>query len=808
MKTHARVVVVGGGIMGASLLYHLALEGCTDTLLVEKNELTSGSTWHAAGQCPSITGSYNLAKIHAYSNQLYPRLEAITGQYTSWHASGGLRLANNARELAWLQYVHGFSKSIGFSMDIVGLDEIRRLNPFLTTDHVIAAAWTRDDGHGDPSGICNAMAKGARDLGATIVRRNRVIGVRQRAGGEWEVVTEQGTIIAEMVVNAAGCYAREVAQMVGADAPITNMQHHYVITNPIPAFMERSEEIPVMRDSYTSGYLRQEQKSGLMGIYETLGLTEAWAPKGFPEWESTNELFPDDLDRIAPWLERAIERMPIFGEAGIRRVINGAIPHTPDGAPLLGPAAGLRNYWMCCGTSFGIAQGGGCGKYLAQWMVHGDSEINMTEFDPRRFGRYADKAYVRAKVLLDYRTTFTTRLPGEEEPDGRPNKKSPLYERLKSLGCVYTETFGWERPKWFSPDGRAEDSGYRRNNVFERVRDEVLAVHERVGVLDLSGFAKYDINGADAEAFLNRVCANQIPRKTGGIALVHLLSPQGRILGEMTVSRLADDRFYALSAAAAELRDRDWLTQSLRSGERVQIDNVTEERGVLVVSGPRSRELLAQLTDANLGNEEFRWLTGREIRIAGHPVRALRVSYVGELGWELHPPIDAMTAIYDELWERGRTLGIANYGLYAVNSMRIEKGYKAWSTELTNELTLFEADMSRFFSTKKADFVGKAASLAQSPATFEDRLHPNRRHRHRFPGRRARAGRGPLHRRHDLRGLRAPCRQESWIRVRRSGLCGGRQHLRCAAAGRTAPSHRIARSGLRRRQRTHEGLTA
>jgi len=352
-------------------------------------------------------------------------------------------------------------------------------------------------------------------------------------------------------------------------------------------------------------------------------------------------------------------------------------------------------------------------------MVHGDSEINMTEFDPRRFGRYADKAYVRAKVLLDYRTTFTTRLPGEEEPDGRPNKTSPLYEKLKSQGCVYTETFGWERPKWFAPDGRVEDSGYRRNNVFELVRDEVLAVHQRVGVLDLTGFAKYDINGADAEAFLNRVCANQIPRKTGGIALVHLLSPQGRILGEMTVSRLADDRFYALSAAAAELRDRDWLTQSLRPGERVQIDNVTEERGVLVVSGPRSRELLARLSDANLGNDEFRWLTGREIRVAGHAVRALRVSYVGELGWELHPPIDAVAAIYDALWESGRTLGIANYGLYAVNSMRLEKGYKAWSTELTNELNMLEADMSRFFSTKKDDFVGKSATLAQASRPFK-----------------------------------------------------------------------------------------
>jgi dimethylglycine dehydrogenase len=497
------------------------------------------------------------------------------------------------------------------------------------------------------------------------------------------------------------------------------MQHHYVVTHPIPAFMERSVEIPVMRDSYTSGYFRQEQKSGLMGIYESTGLHEAWAPRGFPEWDSSNELFADDLDRIAPWLERAIERMPIFGDVGIRRVINGAIPHTPDGAPLLGPAAGLKNFWMCCGTSFGIAQGGGCGKYLAQWMLHGDAEINMAEFDPRRFGAFADAQYVRDKVFLDYRLTFTTRKPGEEEMAGRPRKMSPLYGRLRAQGCIHTETFGWERPKWFSLNGRTEDHGYGRNNVFNVVAGEVAAVHERVAVLDLTGFAKFDVSGAAAESFLNRVCANQVPRKTGGIALVHLLSPAGRIQGEMTISRLADDRFYALSAAAAELRDLDLLGQSAKPGEAVRIENVTENRGVLVLSGPRSRELLQPLTDADLGNEAFPWLRAREIDIAGVPVRALRVSYVGELGWELHPPIDSLPSLYDAIWEAGRKFGIANYGLYAVNSLRMEKAYKAWSSELTNELNMLEADMPRFIRFDKADFTGKAATLAQAPRPFK-----------------------------------------------------------------------------------------
>jgi dimethylglycine dehydrogenase len=411
--------------------------------------------------------------------------------------------------------------------------------------------------------------------------------------------------------------------------------------------------------------------------------------------------------------------MPIFGEVGIRRVINGAIPHTPDGAPLLGPAAGLRNFWMCCGTSFGIAQGGGCGKYLAQWMVHGDADINMVEFDPRRFGAFADAAYVRDKVFQDYRLTFTTRPPGDEEMAGRPRKTSPLHERLRAQGCVHTETFGWERPKWFSLDGRAEDYRYARNNVFEVVRDEVAAVHGRVGVLDLTGFAKYDISGPGAEAFLNRVCANRVPRKPGGVALVHLLSPAGRIQGEMTISRLDGSRFYALSAAAAELRDLDLLQQGVAPGEAVRIENITEDRGVLVVSGPRSRDVLQLLTDADLGNEAFPWLRAREIPLLGQPVRALRVSYVGELGWELHPPIGLLAQLYEALWDAGRKFGIANYGLYAVNSMRIEKGYKAWGSELTNELNMLEADLPRFINFDKSDFVGKAATLEQAPRNFK-----------------------------------------------------------------------------------------
>ena len=699
--------------MGVGLLYHLAEEGCDDCLLIEKGELTSGSTWHAAGQCPSLVGNYNLAKIHAYSNSLYPKLEEMTGQYVSWHASGGIRLAREQQDLDWFKYLHGISKSVGFEMEIIGPSEIKNLVPSLQMDDVIAGAYTTGDGHADPSGLTNAMARAATNLGATIERHNRVTDINLLPNGEWEVLTEKGRVVAEVVVNAAGCFARQVSQMVGSDMPLVNMEHHYLVTGNIPEFVESDTELPVIRDPRASSYIRQEQKSGLIGIYEGAQMTEAWAPNGFPPWESDSELFPDDLERLMPWLGYAMERLPILEDAGIKRIVNGAIPHPPDGPPYLGPVAGIKNFWLCCGSSFGIAQGAGCGKYLAQWMLHGDSEINMTGFDPRRLGVYADADYARAKGFQDYRMTYTTPLPGEELPAGRPSRVSPLFETLKKKGAVFTETFGWERPKWYAPEGVEEGYSYYRNNVFDIVRKECLAVRERVGVLDLSGFAKYDVSGKDAEAFLNRLCANRMPRKIGGVVLAHILSNNGRILGEVTITRLSETHFYLLSAAGAELRDLDHLVHGRDADEEVEISNITDDRGVLVLAGPKSRDVLEQITDADLSNESFRWLTGQEISIAGISVRALRVNYVGELGWELHPNMSDLPALYEAIWAAGENAGIADFGLYAVNSLRIEKGYRGWGAELTNEVTMLDADMERFLKLDKDDFIGKDATLAQ-----------------------------------------------------------------------------------------------
>jgi len=709
MQSHAKVVIVGGGMMGVGLAYHLAEEGWKDVVLIEKGELTSGSTWHAAGQCPSFISNYNMAKIHHYSNTLYPKLEEITGQPAGWHGCGGIRLATTQEEVDWFRHVAGFSANIGFHMEIIGPDEIRRLNPWINTDGILAGAWTTMDGHVDPSSACNAMATGARQMGATIIRRTRVSDIALQPSGEFKVVTDQGTVTCEHVVNAAGCYAREVGKWVGVETPITNMEHQYLVTEPLEEFKGAAIELPVMRDPATAGYYRQEQNAGLVGIYEHFGSREAWAGRGgFPEWDSENELFEGDIDRIAPWLEKALERMPIFANAGIKRIINGAIPHTPDGNPLVGPAPGVRNFWQCCGAAIGIAQGAGTGKYLAQWMVHGDSDINMHSLDPRRFGAYATPDYTRAKSFDDYENMFETPLPGREIQAGRPNRTTPLFETLNAKGAVHTEVYGWERPKYFAPQGFEEKLQYRRNNVFDIVASECRAVRERVGIMDLSSFAKFDVSGTGAAALLDRLTANRLPQKPGGIVLTHVLSNGGRIEGEWTITRLGDDHFYVLSGAGTERQALDHL--KFANGADVTIENVTDRFGMLVVAGPKARDVLAPLTDADLRSASFRWLSGQTIKIAGIPVRALRVNYVGELGWELHAPMGELAKLYAAIWASGAAHGIADFGVQAVNSLRMEKAYRGYAAELTNEITLIEAECDRFYAPDKGDFTGRAAT--------------------------------------------------------------------------------------------------
>ncbi|HMK85433.1 MAG TPA: FAD-dependent oxidoreductase [Steroidobacteraceae bacterium] len=717
MKSHARVVIVGGGVMGVGLLYHLALEGWRDIVLVEKGELTSGSTWHAAGQCPLFNGSLNVTKVHRYGIELYPKLAQLTGHQVSWHGCGGLRLAVTDEEVRWLKHVYGISKLAGYEAHIIGPAEIPTHHPYLETFGIKAAFLTVTDGHVAPADITNAMAAAARQLGAEICRRTRVTDIKHRSSGEWEVVTEQGSILCEHVVNSAGSYCDVVGSWTGLNVPIANMLHHYVITEPLQELIDLPKELPVVRDPYVHAYLREETHGVLVGPYETATAHVCWggAP---PAWDFESELIAPELERLMPWLEKATERLPLFGKAGMKSVISGAITHTPDGVYLSGPAPGTPNYWMHCGASIGVAQGAGAGKFLAQWMVHGQAEINMREFDPRRFGNWATKEYATQTAIEDYQHMYYCYPPGEQQEVGRGLRKSTLYSRLAAQGAQFAQVFGWERPRWYSPTGSAERFSWTRSNWWEPVREEALAVRQRVGLMDLSTFAKFELTGPDALAFLQRICANKIPDRDGRIVLTHLLTPAGFVESEMTITRLAADHFYVLCAAVAQLHDRDQLEWRKQPSERVSIADVTDDYGVLVLAGPKAREVLSKVTPLDLSNATFRWLTGKEESAAGVTgVRLLRVSYVGELGWELHVPMARMPTVYDGLMSAGKSHGMRLFGTYAMNSLRMEKAYRAWGSELTNEVTLIEAGMERFVDFTK-EFIGKsgsAKSLREGP---------------------------------------------------------------------------------------------
>ena len=708
ITSHAKVAIIGGGIFGVSLLYHLTKEGWKDIVLLEKGELTSGSTWHAAGQCPHFVGSYNLAKVHYHSTELYKKLEQETGQSTGWHGCGSLRLAYQQEDLDWFYYVKGILDNVGSPAKIISTQEITNIHPFIKLDGIIGALHTPEDGHTDPSSTTNAMAIGARNGGAKIYRHNRVIDIKSRPSGEWELITEKGNIICEHVVNAAGSYCPEVGHMVGLkNIPSINMIHHYLVTEEHPAIKKLKRELPVVRDPHSSCYLRQEGKGLLIGIYEKDA--KCWALDGM-DWKFNMELLEPELDRLEEHLKKGMDRIPQFRDVGIKKMICGPITHTPDGNFLAGPAPGLKNFWMFCAASVGIAQGGGAGKYMAQWMTYGDADINMLEFDPRRYLSWAHKDYAIAKSIDEYKRMYVTPLPNEGLDVGRPIKKTPIYKKLKDQGAIYIDAFGWERPKWFAETGMQEKYSYKRSNAFPYVQKECEAVYNSVGVLDLSTFTKCEISGEGSEAFLNRLCANRIPKKDGSIVLTHMLNAKGRIQSELTITRLPNNLFYVLSSTASEIRDFDWFNRHVSEREKVNIKNITQDYGVLVLVGPKSRTVLSQLTSQNLNNNDFPWLKGKEILINKIPVRALRVNYVGELGWELHHPMDQMVSLYDAICEVGKKENIVNFGTYAVNSMRMEKAYRGWGSELTGEISLVEAGMDRFFNLKKKNnFFGAKA---------------------------------------------------------------------------------------------------
>ena len=711
VPSHARVVIVGGGVMGCGIAYHLAHEGWSDIVLLEKAELTSGSTWHAAGQITHSTSSFGLGKCVDYNIGLYSgKLEAETGQSVTWHGCGSFRLAYTEDEMDWLRQTLSVGRSLGFNIELVGPARIAELHPFYNLDGVIGALYTPDDGHADPSGVTQAMAAGARKLGAKIIRHCRATNIVQLLSGEWKVSTEHGDIVCEHVVNAGGTYARQMGEWSGLQLPMTSMTHHYLVTDTVPEFLELERELPVIRDDkLVSGYIRMEQKSGLIGIYEKENPNTVW--EDHCPWEAENELFAADYDRIMPWLENAMGRMPVFAELGIKREVHGAISHPPDGNPLIGPAPGVKNYWCCCGTQIGIGWGPGLSRELARWMVHGAADISMRDYDPRRFGAYATKDWQVTKAKEDYCLRHEIPFPHFNRLDGRPVKPGPLYERLKAKGAVYEEVYGHERPRWFATGTieQRDHYSFRRSEIHDLLAAEVKAVRERAGIMDITGFTKVEVSGLDAERFLDSLAPNRLPKKPGGIALSHLLNRRGRIEIELTVVRLAEDRFYLVCAAFFEQRLLDHLALH-RGDENIEVINRSDDWAALSLNGPRSRDILSACTDTPLDNSSFRWMSAREVQIAGQTVWAFRMSYAGELGWEFHGPRDAMPAIYDALWNAGEAHGIADYGSFAMNILRMEKMFQG-AGELTNEVTLPEAGVMRFVKMDK-QFFGKQQTQA------------------------------------------------------------------------------------------------
>ncbi|KIC31273.1 GcvT family protein [Leisingera sp. ANG-S5] len=706
-----QVAIIGGGIMGVAAQFQLAENGWTDTILFEKAELTSGSTWHAAGQIAHAVGSRLMGWINKTSIETYKRVERETGQSIGWHEVGGFRIATTDDEVDWMKSIMGVGKLLDLPMDLVGPEEVARVNPFYRVDGVKAAVRTYEDGHIDPSSVTMALAAATRARGARIERRNQVLGA-SRKGDMWLLRTEKGDVLAEHVVIAAGSYANQVGAWFGLKIPSVSCLHHYLVTDTVPEFMDRPE-LPVMRDNAYGGYIRQEQKSGLIGIYEGHVCPTVWEmPQGAP-WAAENELFEADYDSIGDFLMVAFEKMPVLADLGIKRVVRGAITHTPDGGMLVGPS-GAPNVWLSCGSSIGLAWGGGAGKVLADWMVHGETPINTRGLDPRRYGNFSTDHFIVERTKDEFMRRHDTPCPGKQFQSLRPLKRHPLYDRLAAKGAVFGEVAGWERPRYFGEVGEVEQIGWGHQPWHANAMAEAKATREAAGVIDLCAFAQFEITGKDAGKLLDRLSANKIPAKDGRMSLNHLLTEKGRFETEITIWRIAENRFFTGSPIARCNPDFDWIKSHIRDGEDVQMINRTHDWGMLALSGPASRRIMAELTDADLTNRAFPWLSGQEITVAGIPCYALRVSFVGELGWELHAPLEQAGELYDALFAAGEKHGLTDLGSYAFNGMRMEKAYRA-SGELTTDAGPLDVGLERFVAAEGREFLGKEALLPRDP---------------------------------------------------------------------------------------------
>jgi 4-methylaminobutanoate oxidase (formaldehyde-forming) len=716
LPSRAEIVIVGGGIIGCSTAYHLAKEHKAEVLVLERDRLTCGSTFHAAGLVGQLRSSASITQLLKYSVELYDTLEAETGLATGWKQNGGLRLANNRERWTEIKRQATTAHSFGLEMHLLTAQEAQDLWPLMDGSDLVGAAFLPTDGQANPSDITQSLAKGARLNGAKILEGVTVTGIRVEDGRVRGVETDQGPVACDKLVNCGGQWAKEIGRLAGVSVPLQSMQHQYLVTEAIAGV---TPDLPTIRDPDRLTYFKEEVGGLVMGGYELN--PKSWADDGIPEG-FVFSLLESDWDHFEPLMEQALVRVPALEAAGIKTLTNGPESFTPDGNFILGEAPEVRNLFVGAGfNAFGIASGGGAGKALAAWVMTGEQPMDLWVVDIRRFSTlHRDDAWVRARTVEACSKHYTMAWPHEEHESGRPRFVSPLYERLKARRACFGSKLGWERPNWFAAEGVEPKDVYSfgRQNWFAHVGAEHRACRERVALFDQSSFAKFELTGADAERALSWICANDVARPAGSLTYTQMLNSRGGIECDLTVGRLAEDRYYIVTGTGFRTHDAAWIRQNIPDGCAAELADVTEALGTLTLMGPRSRDVLSRVTDADLGNEAFPFATLREIAVAGHTVRALRITYVGELGWELHMPIEATGEVYDALIAAGRDVGIADAGYRAIESLRLEKGYRAWGADITPADSPFEAGLGWAVKLKSGQaFLGREAAerTANSP---------------------------------------------------------------------------------------------
>ena len=728
MQSHARVAVVGGGAVGANILYSLTCRGWTDVVLLERTELTAGSTWHAAGLIPLYSHSYTHSRLVLKTIEIYERLEAETGQAVGWHKCGALRIASDPWRLDEYRWHVAKAAAAGVDAHILSPAEVRKLWPLIEGgERILGGLYHTQDGHIAPADVTQALAKGARDRGAHIYRHTEVLGFERLPSLEWKVKTARGDILCEHLVLATGNYAQRTARLLGIAHPALPLVHQYMVTEAVPELLARRRaglpELPVLKDDRFLGYLREEGNGLMFGPYEAPADLELFAVDDVPDWFGA-DLLPAKLDPVMPQIEHATRLVPAFARAGVKSHVRGPICTTPDNMPLAGPAPGLENVWLAEGVAGGIVMGGGLGHYLSELIVEGDCSIDFSEYDPRRFGDHANKAYARIKCPEAFGNNFGVYLPDYEWPAARPAKTSPCYDLLKNARAVFGSFNGWEVPMWFAPPGVevCDHYSFRRSNYFEQVGVEARTVRNAAGLIDMTPMAKFEVEGPGAEMWLDRLLANRLPTRTGDIRLCHMLTRRGTIIGEFTVVRLGTDRFYLIGSPRAEAQYADMLTKRLPA-DGVSLRSVTQERGCLTVVGPKARDILQPLVAISLANESFPWLSARSATVGlASDVRMLRINFEGELGWELYHPIAFQRTLFEALTEAGKPHGMALVGYRAIDALRLEKSYRNIWRDINGEYTAWESGLDRFVTLDKGDFVGREALMRQKEASPPRRL--------------------------------------------------------------------------------------